>query len=183
MVRFSRSASFPRAKVFLNFSISTGRFLNVHDGRELPSLSDLRSPEDAATVAPMRKVLLALLVLASSVFIALPAAMGAGETTGIRGVVLDATCYGPCRYPPQPLSPYTGPGLTVAVRSLPDSQLVAKLHPTHGYFAVKLAPGWYRLKARVGPEPSCWRGEAKKVEVPSGELVRVRLRVANACVV
>ncbi len=129
----------------------------------------------------MRKALLALLVVASLAFTALPAAV-AGEATGIRGVVLDATCYGPCRYPPQPLSPYAGPGLTVAVRSLPDNQLVAKLHPTDGRFAIKLAPGWYRLKARVGQEPSCWRGEARKAQVVSGELTRVRLRVANECI-
>jgi hypothetical protein len=97
-------------------------------------------------------------------------------------VVLDATCYGPCRYPPPPLSPYTGPGLTVTVRSLPDDQLVARLHPKEGRFAIRLAPGWYRLKARVAQESSCWRGEARKAQVLPGELTRVRLRVANECI-
>ena len=130
----------------------------------------------------MRKALLTLLALASLGFASFPAAVGAGEAIGIRGVVLDATCYGPCRYPPQPLSPYAGPGLAVVVRSLPDTELVARLHPTDGRFAVKLAPGWYRLKARVGQDRSCWRGEARKVQVLSGELARVRLRVANECI-
>jgi hypothetical protein len=130
----------------------------------------------------MRKALVALLVAASLAFTALPAAV-AGEATGIRGVVLDATCYGPCRYPPQPLSPYTGPGLTVAVRSLADNELVAMLRSKDGRFAIRLGPGWYRLKARVGQEPSCWRGEARKAQVLSGEVARVRLRVANECIV
>jgi hypothetical protein len=130
----------------------------------------------------MRKALLTLLALASLGFVSFPAAVGAGEATGIRGVVLDATCYGPCRYPPRPLSPYTGTGLTVAVRSLPDNQLVTRLHPTDGHFAVKLAPGSYRLKARVEQNPSCWRGEVKKAQVLSGQLARVRLRVANECI-
>jgi hypothetical protein len=134
-------------------------------------------------VGLMRKTIAALLVLASLGFVSIPTGAGAGEATGIRGVVLDATCYGPCRYPPPPLSPYTGPGLTVVVRSLPDNQLVAKLHPVKGRFATKLAPGSYRLKARVGQEPSCWRGEARKVRVLSEQVTRVRLRVANACVV
>ena len=57
------------------------------------------------------------------------------------------TCYGPCRYPRPPLPPYTGPGLTVAVRSLPDNELLTRLHPEEGRFAIRLAPGWYRLKA------------------------------------
>jgi hypothetical protein len=131
----------------------------------------------------MRKALVTVLMLASLGFLSFPAAVGAGEATGIRGVVLDATCYGPCRYPPPQLPPYTGPGLMVMVRHLPDSHLVAKLHPDGGYFAVTLAPGWYRLKARVGQEPSCWWGEARKVEVVSGQLARVRLRVANTCIV
>jgi hypothetical protein len=130
----------------------------------------------------MRKTLLTLCLalLASLTF---PAMVGAGTATGIRGVVLDATCYGPCRYPPEPLSPYTGPGLTVAVRSLPDNRLVMRLHPKDGRFAVRVAPGSYRLKARVRQgHPPCWQGEAKQVKVLSGQVSRVRLRVANTCI-
>jgi hypothetical protein len=130
----------------------------------------------------MRRALVSLVAVAWLAFTASPVAAGSGEATGIRGVVLDATCYGPCRYPPPPLSPYTGPELTVAVRSLPDNELVGRLHPKEGRFAIRLAPGWYRLKARVGKEPSCWRGETRKAQVLPGELTRVRLRVANECI-
>lgn len=130
----------------------------------------------------MRKAILALLAMSLLALAAPPAVAGTGEATGIRGVVLDATCYGPCRYPPPPLSPYTGSGLTVAVRSLSDNELVAVLHPKDGRFAIRLVPGWYRLKARVGQEPSCWRGEARRAQVLSGQVTRVRLRVANECI-
>jgi len=130
----------------------------------------------------MRKALATVLVLAALGILAIPAGAGAKEATGIKGVVLNATCYGPCRYPPKPLPPYTGPGLTVTVRSLPDHRLIAKLHPDDGHFGVKAPPGRYRVKATVG-ESSCWRGETKTVKVLSGEVAQVRLHVTNACVV
>jgi hypothetical protein len=130
----------------------------------------------------MRKVLVALLALVSLASASLPATAGSEGASGIKGVVVDATCYGPCRYPPPPLSPYTGPGLTVAVRSLPDNELLTRLHPEEGRFAIRLAPGWYRLKARVGQEPSCWRGGTRKAQVYPGEISRARLRVANECI-
>jgi hypothetical protein len=131
----------------------------------------------------MRRAIATLLVLASVGFLSIPTGAGAGEATGIKGVVLNATCYGPCRYPPEPLPPYTGSGLVVTVRSLPDYQLVAKLYPKDGRFAVKVPPGSYRVRARVGEVPSCWQGEAKTVKVLSGKLSRVRLHVTNTCVV
>jgi hypothetical protein len=104
--------------------------------------------------------------------------------SGIRGVVLDTTCWGPCRYPPDP-QPYTGPGLTVTVRSLTTNKLVATLHPKDGRFRVEVRPGPYRVRARVGEDspPSCWRGEAKDVRVVDGAFTGVRLHVHNACVV
>ena len=131
----------------------------------------------------MRKALATLLVLALLASLSIAIAAGAREATGIKGVVLDATCYGPCRYPPKPLPPYTGSGLTVTVRSLPEHKLVAKLHPDDGHFAVKDQPGSYRVRARVGNDASCWRGEIKRVQVPAGEVARIRLHVTNACVV
>lgn len=104
--------------------------------------------------------------------------------TGIRGVVLDTTCWGPCRYPPNP-QPYTGPGLTVTVRSLTTNKLVATLRPKDGRFRVEVRPGPYRVRARVAEDrpPSCWQGEAKDVKVVQGAFTGVRLHVHNACVV
>ncbi len=130
----------------------------------------------------MRRALATTLALAALALLAIPASVGAGQASGIKGAVLNATCYGPCRYPPPPLPLYTGPGLTVAVRSLPDNRLVTRLHPTTGRFRVEVAPGSYRVRAEVGRGDPCWRGEVKTVRVRSG-FTGVRLRVANACVV
>ncbi|MFN8161538.1 MAG: hypothetical protein U0R52_10920 [Solirubrobacterales bacterium] len=129
----------------------------------------------------MRRTLAAALALLCLALGAVPAAVAGGQATGIKGVVLDATCPGPCRYPHPPLPPYRGPGLTVAVRSPESGRLLVRLHPTDGRFEVRLAPGSYGVSARVGRQPSCWRGDAKTVRVLSG-LRRVRLRVANVCV-
>jgi hypothetical protein len=124
-------------------------------------------------------ILFALVALGA---VSIPPGAGAGTETGIKGVVLNTTCYGPCRYPPPPPPLYTGPGLTVAIRTV-DGELVARLHPKDGRFQVAEPPGTYRVRARVGTDPSCWRGEVKTVKVESGSVTRVRLHVYNACVV
>jgi hypothetical protein len=121
------------------------------------------------------------LTLGALALLAIPASVGAGQASGIRGVVLNVTCYGPCRYPPPPPPRYTGSDLVVAIRSIPDNRPVARFHPTDGRFAVQVAPGSYRVRVEVGHGNPCWRGEVRKVKVGSG-FRRVRLRVANACV-
>jgi hypothetical protein len=122
--------------------------------------------------------LLALVVLVAA--LALPP-LAAGSDSGIRGVVLNTTCAGPCAYPPPPPPPYTGDGLTVRVRHLPDGEVVAVRHPKDGRFRIELAPGLYRVRAKVdGP---CWDGEAKRVRVYGGQFTGVRLHVSNGCVV
>jgi hypothetical protein len=117
---------------------------------------------------------------------ALPVQVGAARDTGtgtIRGVVYDATCYGPCRYPPPPPRPYTRDNLVVTVRHLPDRKLVAKLRPKDGHFRVKVPAGAYRVRAFIGNGGSCWEGQAKDVRVAEGRTTGVRLRVYNACIV
>jgi hypothetical protein len=121
----------------------------------------------------VRRLLAAAALLGA---LALPAAAPASGT-GIRGVVLNTTCPGPCRYPPPPPPRYTGPDLTVKVRNLSTHELVAKLHPKDGRFRVEVPSDLYRVRASVGDEPSCWQGEAKQAKVV------VRLHVYNACVV
>jgi hypothetical protein len=108
----------------------------------------------------------------------------AARTSGIKGVVLNTTCPGPCRYPPPKPQPYTGSGLTVTVRRLPERRLVAVRQPTDGRFRIGVRKGRYRVKASVGgSEPACWQGEAKRVRVSAGQFTRVRLHVYNACIV
>jgi hypothetical protein len=126
-----------------------------------------------------------LVIAAFLLAAALPAqaaAQGSGTGT-IKGVVHDTTCYGPCAYPPPPPQPYTGDNLVVKIRSLPDRELVAKLHPTNGRFQIEVAPGLYRVRAKVRDGGDCWQGQAKKVQVVEDQTTRVRLHVYNACIV
>lgn len=104
----------------------------------------------------------------------------AGTSSGIEGKVLNTTCYGPCSYPPTESPPFTGEGLTVSVKTLPDRVPFAKLHPTDGSFRLEAPAGTYRVRARVKGE--CWRGQRRDVEVTDGDYAGVVLRVYNACI-
>lgn len=131
----------------------------------------------------MRRLLtLIALLLAATALPAQAAAEGSGTGT-IQGVVYDATCYGPCRYPPPPPRLYTHDNLVVTVRHLPDRKLVAVLHPKEGRFRVAVRPGAYRVRAFVRDGGYCWEGEAKDVKVVQDQTTWVRLRVYNSCIV
>ncbi|HEY2774347.1 MAG TPA: hypothetical protein VGK20_09900 [Candidatus Binatia bacterium] len=105
-------------------------------------------------------------------------------TTGISGVVVNTTCAGPCAVPPPPPPLFTGDGLTVVIRSLPDHALVARLHPTDGHFGIETPPGLYKVRAFVGDPrmPTCWAGSRRRVLVEDGAVSHVRLKVANLCI-
>ena len=130
----------------------------------------------------MRKLLVIAFLLAAAALPVQAAAQDSGTGT-LKGVVYDATCYGPCQYPPPPPRPYTRDNLVVTVRSLPDRELVARLHPKDGRFRVKVRPGAYRVRAFIRNGGSCWEGEYKDVRVAEGDTTGVRLRVYNACIV
>ena len=111
---------------------------------------------------------------------------GPGQGSGagtLKGVVYDTTCYGPCRYPPPPPRLYARDNLVVTVRTLPDWELVAKLHPTDGRFQIKLPSGPYRVRALIRDGGYCWEGEAKDVKVVEDQATWVRLHVYNGCIV
>ena len=131
-------------------------------------------------LAGVRKLLVTAVLLALA--LSVQAAQGAGTGT-IRGVVYNTTCYGPCRYPPPAPRLYTADNLVVNIRSLPDRELIAKLHPKDGRFRIELPSGPYRVAAKVRDGGSCWPAEAKKVQVVSGQTTRVQLHVYNACIV
>jgi hypothetical protein len=111
----------------------------------------------------------------------------AGEQSGVRGVVLNTTCYGPCIYPPPPPPRYEGDDLRVVIRRLPSLELVVVLHPNEGRFGRRLPAGAYRLRPAAGKPGSfdgrCWEGQGQRVQVSAGEFTRVRLRIANTCIV
>jgi hypothetical protein len=132
-------------------------------------------------VASVRRLLVIVFLLAAAALPVQAAAQGSGTGT-IKGVVYDSTCYGPCQYPPPPPRLYTRDNLVVTVRSLPDRELVAKLHPTDGRFQIQVAPGPYRVRAKIRSGGYCWEGEAKRVQVVEDQTTRVRLHVHNACI-
>jgi hypothetical protein len=129
----------------------------------------------------VRRLLIIAFLLAAAALPVQAAAQSSGTGT-IRGVVYDATCYGPCRYPPPPPQLYTHDNLVVTVRSLPDGQLLARLHPKEGRFRLQVPSGPYRVVARIRDGGYCWEGEAKKVQVVEDQATRVRLHVSNTCI-
>ena len=135
----------------------------------------------SCTLASVRKLLVIAFLLAAAALPVQAAAQGSGTGT-LKGVVYDATCYGPCQYPPPPPRLYANDNLVVTIRSLPDRELVAKLHPTDGRFQIEVAPGLYRVRAKIRDGGYCWEGEAKKVQVVEDQTTRVRLHVYNACI-
>jgi len=123
-----------------------------------------------------------LSVLAALAIVSVAVAETCGP--GIRGVVLNKTCPGPCAEPPPPWPPYEGEDLTVRVRSLPEGRLVASLRPTDGSFGVDLPPGNYRVRAFVGRRGDgvCWKGDVKRVVVTDAASPEIELNVQNVCV-
>ena len=133
-------------------------------------------------LASVRRLLVIAVLLAAAALPVQAAAQGSGTGT-LKGVVYDTTCYGPCRYPPPPPRLYTRDNLVVTVRSLPDRELVAQLHPTDGRFQIEVAPGLYRVRAKIRDGGYCWEGEAKDVKVVEDQTTWVRLHVHNGCIV
>jgi hypothetical protein len=106
-----------------------------------------------------------------------PATTGS-DASGVKGRVVDATCYGPCVPGADPV-PYSGEA-EVVVRRLPRGGRVAALQVEESRYRKRLRPGRYRLEVEI--EGRCWEGEAKRVRVRRGEFKRARLRVVNECV-
>lgn len=100
------------------------------------------------------------------------------DADGVKGRVLDVTCYGPCT--PETTDPrlYEGEA-TIVIRRLPQDRRVASEMLEDGRFRTQLRPGRYRLTVEIA-DP-CWRGDSKKAEVVAG-FERVRLEVYNGCI-
>jgi hypothetical protein len=103
----------------------------------------------------------------------------AGQPSGVKGMVLDTTCPGPCIVGQQPL-PYAGSGLRVVIRRLPAQGVVKRLSPKGGSFSTRLRPGLYRVNAYVNGDR--WQGEAKRVRVRRAQFSRLTLHVHNSCI-
>lgn len=145
----------------------------------------LRRP--AATIV----ALVALLVLAVS------GQADARKGAGVKGVVLDATCHGPCVEPQPQTQPYAGE-VSVVVRRAADGVEVASQTVTDGRFRIRLKRGLYDVgSVPPGPPPCtgevcpaekrpviapCETGETQRVRVHRKRFTRVELHVQNVCV-
>ena len=102
----------------------------------------------------MRRIVIAALSVALA-FSAAPAAAAkrhhAKKPSGIEGVVLDATCQGPCAQPPAPQPAYSGV-VTVTVLRVSDGATVAGQTVSNGKFRMKVKRGLYDVSS-VPPNP------------------------------
>jgi hypothetical protein len=73
------------------------------------------------------------------------------KPAGVKGVVLNSTCAGPCTDPTTPPQPYTGP-VTVTVAQVSGGTRVASQAITDGRFRFRLARGVYDVSS-VPPNP------------------------------
>jgi hypothetical protein len=125
------------------------------------------------------------------------------KSAGVKGVVLNSTCPGPCTEPPPPSPPYTGP-VTVTVRRATDGILVASRDTSDGHFRIRVKRGLYDVssvppnplfcppqqicpaqggKQRVAMIVPCLTGETKRVQIRRHRFTYVELHVQNVCIV
>jgi hypothetical protein len=150
-----------------------------------------------------------LVVLFALVAVALlPASAEAGsgkkhKPAGIRGVVVNGTCPGPCAEPAPTPPAYAGQ-VTVTVRRASDGRLVASQETSDGKFKMRVKRGLYDVSAvPPGPPPCiptptnicpmaaegravivpCLMGDTKRVEVKRHRVTYVELHVRNVCIV
>jgi hypothetical protein len=68
------------------------------------------------------------------------------KPAGVKGVVLNSTCPGPCTEAPPPSAPYTGP-VRVTVRRATDGILVASRDTSDGHFRIRVKRGLYDVSS------------------------------------
>ena len=154
----------------------------------------------------MRRVATALIVLGLIGALVAPAEAKKRhhKPSGVKGVVLNATCYGACADPPPPDPVYTGP-VTVTVQRVSDGATVASRTVSDGHFRIRLKRGSYEISS-IPPNPPtcqpqagqvcplrgtespavvqpCLQGETKRVQVRRHRFTRVELHVTNVCIV
>jgi hypothetical protein len=126
------------------------------------------------------------------------------KPAGVKGVVLNSTCYGPCVEPAPPQPAYTGP-VTVTVKRASNGATVASKAVSDGHFRMRVKRGTYDVSS-VPPNPPtcqptpetvcpasgdasaaivapCLMGETKRVQVRRHHFTYVELHVSNVCVV
>src|SRR5690349_3510599 len=95
-----------------------------------------------------RRLAIFMAVAALGLTITAPAsAHGKGKRhSGVKGVVLNTTCYGACAEPPPPSPAYSGP-VTITVHRASDGVLVASREISDGNFRIRVKRGRYDVSA------------------------------------
>ena len=76
------------------------------------------------------------------------------KPAGVKGVVLNRTCPGPCVDPAAQPQPYTGP-VTVSVTRASDGRQVTAQAITDGRFRIRLGRGLYDVSSIPPSPPTC----------------------------
>jgi hypothetical protein len=155
----------------------------------------------------MRRLSILSALLCLALFAAAPADAGKKKhkkPSGIAGVVLNSTCFGPCIEPPPPQPLYTGQ-LTVTVTRVADGRLIASATPSDGRFRFRVKRGLYDVSAiptttpiqpcppgyvciaqgqsqQVAMIAPCETGETQRVQVRRHRFTHVELHVQNVCI-
>ena len=141
----------------------------------------------------MRRGVIAAIVVLGCGLAGVPAQAHRGirakAPSGVKGVVLDATCAGACRVPAPPEPVYTG-AVTVVVTKAATGTVVASEAISDGHFRIRVRPGSYSVSS-VPPTPSppsaiaapCETGETQQVVVRRHRFTPVTLHVRNSCIV
>jgi hypothetical protein len=151
-------------------------------------------------------VAIALLALVAAAAAPAEAGKRHKKRSGIAGVVLNSTCYGPCAEPRAEEPLYSG-SVTVTVQRASDGVIVASREVSDGRFRFRLPRGIYDVSS-VPPNPDppppcspeqvcpaqgnhqsavivapCLTGETKRVQVRRHRFTHVELHVSNVCIV
>jgi hypothetical protein len=113
------------------------------------------------------------------------ASPASAHQAGVRGVVRDGTCYGPCMTPAPPAPLYAGDNAKVTIFAGDDLRdPLTSMYARDGRFGFHLHRGTYTAQVVVKSEaPNRWSGDTQTFSVRRGEISRVTLTVANLAVV
>ena len=121
---------------------------------------------------------LSLVVVALVLFASAPAA-SQSEDSGVKGRILDVTCYGPCMVDGDDPRPYAGEARIVAKRAS-NGRRAGSDDVDASRFRIDLAPGRYRVRVKI--DDPCWVEDSEEVKVTEDDFDRIRLEVGNGCI-
>jgi hypothetical protein len=139
----------------------------------------LHDPISPAIVERVRSNQFVVAGLVALAIAAASEAATASEPSGVKGRVIDVTCYGPCAPETYEGEPYSGEA-TIVARRLPEGGRAAAVTVDDSRFRTGLRPGRYLVKVKI--EDPCWARDSKEIRVQRGAFEWARLKVSNECI-